>query len=83
MKRERIKFQKQRWIDGCARLIVERKTGKLTTKQYLAEMTKLSRVCPDYLALEPSERVAEYTRIKRRSSEIEAALNEQWVRCDV
>ena len=83
MRQERIKFQKQRWIDGCARLLVERKIGKLTTAQYMTEMARLSRICPDYLQTEPSARVAEYTAIKKRSSELENTLRKQWVRCDV
>lgn len=69
-----LKEQKQRYIEGCARMRVERRLGKLNDYQYQDEMLKLARNCQEFLMGDIEEHIGMYREIKTRTDQLEQQM---------
>lgn len=62
-----MEFQRGKYIEGCSRIRVERRLGKITPNESGNLLIKLGRECQDYLMSEPEILVDMFRDIKQRT----------------
>ena len=67
---EKLRFQREKYVDGCSRLRVEKQLGKISPIEYETLLLDLGRECQDWLLSEPEDLVPMFAEIKEKTGKL-------------